>query len=63
MASKTIRVDEAVHARLEQMRDWKQTMSDVVKKLLDVHDTLQTASDLLGPSHYLKSKTPQGKGG
>lgn len=36
--SKTVRLEEAVYARLEALRAWKQSYSQVVERLLDIHD-------------------------
>jgi len=52
--SKTIKVEDRVYDRLEEIREKRETFSEAVERLLKVYDTIKTVSDTLGPSHYLK---------
>ena len=54
--SKAIKVDEQVYARLEELRDWKETFSQVIVRLLKVYDVLYTVRDVLGPGHFLRER-------
>ena len=54
--SKTIKVEDQVYDRLEEIREKRETFSECVERLLKVYDTIKTVSDTLGPSHYLKER-------
>jgi hypothetical protein len=51
--SKTIRVQDDIYEQLEKIRDWKETFSQVLGRLLKVYKTIYTIRDILGPGHYL----------
>ncbi len=55
--SKTIRVEEDVYRQLEELRDWKETFSQVIGRLLKVYTVIEKVSDTLGPGHYLKQRS------
>lgn len=59
--SKTIRVSTPTWEKLEALRDWKETFSEVIERLLKLHATLSSVSDTLGPGHYLKQHPLGGK--
>jgi len=54
--SKTIKVEDRVYNRLEEIREKRETFSEAVERLLKVYDTIKTVSDTLGPSHYLMER-------
>ena len=54
--NKTIKVEDQVYDRLEEIREKRETFSECVERLLKVYDTIKTVSDILGPSHYLKER-------
>lgn len=54
--SKTIKVNDQVYGELEQIRDKRETFSEVVQRLLKVFATLKEVSDTLGPAHYLREQ-------
>lgn len=56
--SKTIRVEKEVYDRLNKIRDWKETFSEVIERLLKVYETIHGMSEILGPAHYLKERPP-----
>jgi len=60
--SKAIKVDEKVYERLEELRDWKETFSEVIERLLKVYDTIYTGRDSLGPAHFVRERPPTGAG-
>ena len=45
--SKSIKVSELVYCELEQIRQKRETFSDVVKRLLDARPQVLEASDIL----------------
>lgn len=60
---KTIRVTDEVYTRLDAKLVHRETFSHLIKRLLDLHDTMSDVSDTLGPSHYLKGPQPAREGG
>lgn len=54
--SKTIRVENGVYNELEELRDKRETFSEVIGRLLSIIRPLREASSILGPSHYLKER-------
>lgn len=60
--TKLIKLDLDTYNRLDGVREKGQSFSFVVDKLLDLYIMLTDVSDALGPSHYLKSDKPPGKG-
>ena len=54
--SKTIRVDDQVYNELEELRGKRETFSQVIERLLAIVRPLRQASEILGPSHYLKER-------
>lgn len=52
--SKTIRVEEGVYEQLDKIRDWKESFSQVIERLLKVYKTIYDLSEILGPAHYLQ---------
>ena len=61
--SKTIRLTDGAYIALEVIREKRETFSEAVERLIKVYATIKVVSDTLGPSHYLRSETPPGKGG
>jgi predicted CopG family antitoxin len=53
--TKTIRVEEDVYQELEKLRDWKESYSHVICRLLKVFGTISEVSAHLGPGHYLQN--------
>ncbi|MBA7699768.1 hypothetical protein ES703_108471 [subsurface metagenome] len=51
--SKTIKVEDKVYHRLDELREKRETFSEVVQRLLDLHVMLTDVSKVLGPGHYL----------
>jgi predicted CopG family antitoxin len=51
--TKTIRVEEDIYQELEKLRDWKESFSHVIRRLLKVFGTISAVSDTLGPGHPL----------
>jgi len=51
--SKTIKVEDKVYHRLDELREKRETFSEVIQRLLDLHVMLTDVSKVLGPSHYL----------
>ena len=60
--SKTIKLSDETYSALETLREKRETFDEAVKRLLHVFSTLRNVSDILGPSHYLKSDKPPGGG-
>jgi len=56
--SKAIKVRDHIYTKLDDMRGKGETFSDVISVLLKVYETIKTTSDILGPSHFLKGKSP-----
>ncbi len=54
--SKTIRVRNQVYNELEELRDKRETFSEVIERLIKLYSTMRNVSDNLGPSHYLKER-------
>lgn len=54
--SKTIRVRNQVYNELEELRDKRETFSEVILRLIKLYITMQSVSGNLGPSHYLKER-------
>ena len=54
--SHTIRVEDEVYQQLDKIRDWKETYSQVIKRLLKVNDTIRNLYDVADPEvhHLLK---------
>lgn len=58
--SKLIRVEQQVYDELEELRDKRETFSQVIERLLSTIRPLREASSILGPSHYLKERPKEG---
>ena len=61
--SKSIKVTEPLYHELIGYMKPRESFSDVIERVLKVYRTVSDVSEILGPSHYLKSSTPPGKGG
>lgn len=62
--SKTIRLEDEVYNDLDEIREKRETFSQVVARIIRVYATIKDVSDNLGPDHYLKgeaSKTSTGE--
>ena len=51
--SKTIKLDDQVYQKLDELREKRETFSEVVQRLLDLHLMLTDVTKALGPGHYL----------
>ncbi|GAI48531.1 unnamed protein product, partial [marine sediment metagenome] len=58
----TIKVSDETYQELESLLEPRETFDGVVGRLLKVYKTIKEVAGILGPSHYLKSKTPPGQG-
>lgn len=54
--SKTIKLQDGTYHRLEAVREKRETFSQAIDRLLDLHTMLDDVSKTLGPSHYLKER-------
>lgn len=54
--SKMIRIDEKVYDQLDSIRDWKESFSLVIARLLKVYKTIYEIREILGPGHYLMER-------
>ena len=54
--SKTIKLENSIYHRLEEVRKKRETFSEAVDRLLGVYETLMSVKTTLGPSHYLNEK-------
>lgn len=59
---KLISLSEATYIRLDEVREKRESFSQAVDRLLDLHVMMEGVSKTLGPSHFLKSEQPPGKG-
>jgi len=60
--SKTIKLQDKTYYRLEEVREKRETFSQAIDRLLNLHDAMSDVSKTLGPSHHLKSEQPPEKG-
>jgi len=61
MPNKTIRVDQETYDRLDKKLVHRETFNHVIKRLLDLHDTMTDVSGSLGPSHFQKGPLSHGE--
>jgi len=61
MEYKTLRVTKEVYDKLDKKLVHRETFSHLIKRLLDLHDTMTDVSGTLGPNHYLKGPHPSNK--
>lgn len=54
--SKTIRLEDEVYERLDKKLIHRETFTHLVKRLLDLHDTMSDVSNTLGPEHFLRKR-------
>ena len=55
--SRTIRISEATHAELDELRDWKQSYDDVIRDLLRIRSALEKAAPIIeGQRSFLKGQ-------
>ncbi|GAI39869.1 unnamed protein product [marine sediment metagenome] len=53
--SKAIKLQNGTYYRLEEVREKRETFSQAIDRLLDLHTMMGDVSKTLGPSHLLKS--------
>ena len=56
--SKLVRVSDEVYTTLDDIREKREPFSEVVGRLIKLHNTMTEVSDTLGPSHYLRERSP-----
>ncbi|MBA7577586.1 hypothetical protein ES708_19439 [subsurface metagenome] len=54
--SKTIRVDDKVYNELEELRDKRETFSEVIARTVNAYITIRGIRDGLPASHYLQER-------
>jgi len=54
--SKTIRVDDQVYNELEELRDKRETFSEVIARTVNAYNTIRGIRDGLPASHYLQER-------
>lgn len=54
--SKTIRVEDQVYNDLEELRDKRETFSEVIARTVNAYITIQGIRDGLPASHYLQKR-------
>lgn len=54
--SKTIRVDDQVYNELEELRDKRETFSEVIARTVNAYLTIRGIRDGLPASHYLQER-------
>ena len=54
--SKTIRVDDQVYDQLEELREKRETFSEVIARALNAYNTIRGIRDGLPASHYLQER-------
>ena len=60
--TKLIKLHDDTYARLDEVREKRETFSQVVDRLLDLYIMLEDVSKTLGPSHYLQQRPTPEKG-
>jgi len=53
-----VSLSEATYMRLDEVRGKRESFSQAVDRLLNLHDAMSDVSKTLGPSHFLKSEQP-----
>ena len=56
---KTIRVSDQVYNQLEELRDKRETFSQVIARTVNAYITIQGIRDGLPASHYLQERSKQ----
>ena len=56
--SKSIKVSEANYYRIINKQRPRESINDVIDRLLNVHDTIESVRDTLGPQHPLVGPRP-----
>lgn len=54
--SKTIRVDDQVYGQLEELREKRETFSEVIARTVSAYNTIRGIRDGLPASHYLQER-------
>lgn len=54
--SKSIKVSDEVYNDLLKMQQPRETLSEIIKRLIRVYATLFSIKETLGPSHYLNER-------
>lgn len=60
MRTKIIKLHDDTYDNLDAIREKRESFNDTVERLIDLYSKIETASQILGPSHYLKSPVPPG---
>lgn len=60
--SKTIKLENKTYHWLDDIRKKRETFSQAVERLLDLHAAMSDVSKTLGPSHFLKENPNKEKG-
>jgi len=61
--SKSIKVSDKVYEELREIQAPRETYNEDIDRLLSTIRPLREASNILGPSYYLKERPPYGKDG
>jgi len=54
--SKTIRVEDKVYQELEELREKRETFSEVIARAVNAYQTIRGIRDGLPASHYLQER-------